>query len=112
MSRIIGPDNVPLLGQRPKLRIEHVPVQNLVMSDKDGDAELLPQEDITMGELYKLTLLLFWILGCPPIPQEDPKSPGNGVVKHLQWRQFIADEKLERHFEFRLRADQPTRGSA
>lgn len=112
MSKIIGPD-VPLIGQKPRLRVEHIPVANLVMSDADGDAELKPQDDITIVELYKIMLLMAWILGTPPIPQPDPQTGGKSLwLRALKWRQFIADEQLERHFEFRLRADQPTQGNA
>ena len=104
---------LPLIGQRPKLRVEHVPVANLVMSDADGDAELRPQDDITLIELYKVFLLMAWILGNPPVPQPDPRTGGKTpLLRALQWRQFVADEQLERHFDFRLRADQQTKGSA
>lgn len=105
--------DIPLIGQKPKLRIELVPVENLVMTDPDGEAELQPQDDITLIELYKINLLMAWILGCPPIPQGDPRTQGKTpMLRALQWRQFIADEQLERHFAFRMRADQQTEGNA
>jgi hypothetical protein len=107
------PDNIPLIGQKPRLRIEQIFVEPLRMADADGEAELLPHDDITLIELYKIQLLMLWIISHPPIPQPDPETQGRTpVVRHLQWRQYIADEQLERHFAFRMRADQQTEGSA
>lgn len=110
---ILGPEGIPLIGQKPAIRVEQISVVNLVMSDADGDAELAPQDDITLVELYKINLLMLWIIACPPIPQGDPLTKGKtGLIRALQWRTYIADEDLGRHFTFRMRADQHTEGSA
>lgn len=105
---------IPIIGRgQPAPRIQKVPIANLVLNDPEGQAELRPQDDLTLVELYKLTLLLGWILGTPPMPQPDPQTQGRtAVVLALQWRQYIADEQLERHFEFRMRPDQETVGTA
>ena len=107
------PDNIPLIGAKPKLRVEQIFIEPLRMADADGEAELLPQDDITLIELYKIQLLMLWIISHPPIPVGDPETGGKTpLVRHLQWRQYIADEQLERHFAFRMRPDQQTEGSA
>jgi hypothetical protein len=110
---ILDPKGVPIIGQKPRLRVEKIFVEPLKMTDTDGEAELLPQEDITLVELYKINLLMLWIIACPPIPMADPETQGKTpLLRALQWRQYIADEELGRHFAFRMRADQHTEGSA
>src|SRR5208282_6824297 len=96
--------DVPLIGQKPRIRIEEIYVDNLKMTDADGEAELQPQEDLTLIELYKINLLMLWIIACPPIPTGDPQTQGKTpLLRNLQWRAYIEDEDLGRHFTFRMR---------
>lgn len=114
----IDDPRIPLIKPKPapgqiQHRIQKIPIANLVLNDPIGAAELKPQDDLTLVELYKLTLLMAWILGTPPNPVPDPMTQGKtGLVMALQWRQYIDDEELGRHFEYRMRADTKTEGSA
>lgn len=59
-------------------------------NDMLGTATITPADDMTGKECLQITAMLFTALVVPPPPQAPP----------IMWRQFIKDNKLERHFNF------------
>lgn len=95
---IMDVNGAPLIGGKPKLVEKMRPIVPFRLQDKDGSAECTPQVDLTPLEGYQITLLTFYCVTQPPEMFDQRR---NEVLRaYTPWRQFIIDNKLERHFTF------------
>lgn len=86
-------------GQPKRTKLERK-ILPLVMTDDEGSATCEPLDDLTPAENWKLTLLIMY---CITQPQPFLDERKNQVVEPwTPWRQYIADNGLERHFTFTL----------
>lgn len=94
------PPGIPIIGAQQKPRIFERPIVPIKLQDREGIAELVPQTDLTVLEVFSLTQLLLWITTQPP-PQTDGRGNVTSVIV-TPWRRYIAEQGLERHFTFTL----------
>lgn len=104
---IYNDNGVPIIGREPQ-RVQLVrKILPLVMTDEEGSATCEPTDDMTPAEIWKLTLLIMY---CVTQPQPFLDKSKNQIIEpYTPWRQYIADNNLERHFTFTLSIplDQP-----
>lgn len=84
--RILGPGGEQLAPTQPQKLLITMPV----LGDPLGTATIKPLADMTGKESFLITMILITSIIVP-----GPQQGGPAV----QWRQFIAENGLERHFD-------------